>query len=111
MNAVKTSKVDNFIFNEVQLILAEKRTAFSGLRTGIAVFALPLSVLSVLVATSKMYNIFQVMHFLIALLVINAGLIALGVFLIVQSLRRIRHFDCLIREIKLKHSAIADFLD
>ena len=30
------------ILNEVQVILSEKRTALSMLRTGIAVFALPL---------------------------------------------------------------------
>jgi hypothetical protein len=34
---------DTVVFNEIQVLLAEKRTA---LRTGIAVFALPLSVLS-----------------------------------------------------------------
>lgn len=41
------------IINEVQLLLAEKRTTLASMRAGIAVFALPLSVLSVLIATSK----------------------------------------------------------
>src|SRR5436190_20338458 len=45
-------KLDNVIFGEIQLLLAEKRTALASLRTGIAVFALPLSVLSALIATS-----------------------------------------------------------
>ena len=45
--------LDNVIFGEIQVLLAEKRTALSSLRTGIAVFALPLSVLSVLIATSR----------------------------------------------------------
>ena len=40
------------ILNEVQLLLAEKRTSLSAMRIGIAVFAFPLSVLSVLIATS-----------------------------------------------------------
>ena len=39
-------KLDNVIFGEIQVLLAEKRTALASLRTGIAVFALPLSVLS-----------------------------------------------------------------
>src|SRR4029450_13428815 len=34
---------DNAIFGEIQVLLAEKRTALASLRTGIAVFALPLS--------------------------------------------------------------------
>ena len=37
---------DNVIFGEIQVLLAEKRTALASLRTGIAVFALPLTVLS-----------------------------------------------------------------
>jgi hypothetical protein len=37
---------DNVIFGEIQVLLAEKRTALADVRTGIAVFALPLSVLS-----------------------------------------------------------------
>ena len=41
------------LINEIQLILAEKRTSLAAMRTGIAVFVLPLSVLSVLVATSE----------------------------------------------------------
>ena len=44
---------DNLIFGEIQVLLAEKRTALAALRTGIAVFALPLSVLSALIATSR----------------------------------------------------------
>src|ERR1700758_3049670 len=103
-------KLDNLIFGEIQVLLAEKRTALSSLRTGIAIFALPLSVLSVLVATSRLYDVWHVLSFLVALLVLCASLVVLGASLVVQSLRRIRHYDTLIREIKLKHSAIADFL-
>ena len=45
--------LDTQTFNEVQLLLAEKRTSLSAMRTGIAIFAFPLSVLSVLIATSR----------------------------------------------------------
>jgi hypothetical protein len=45
-------KPTDVIFGEIQVLLAEKRTALASLRTGIAVFALPLSVLSALIATS-----------------------------------------------------------
>ena len=46
METDRPPKPDNVIFGEIQVLLAEKRTALAGLRTGIAVFALPLSVLS-----------------------------------------------------------------
>src|SRR6185295_7931753 len=55
---------DTLIINEVQLLLSEKRTSLSTLRTGIAIFAFPLSVLSLLIATSRAYDLKQVLHFL-----------------------------------------------
>ena len=110
MKHVKKSEIDGNVYNEIQLILAEKRTAFSSLRTGIAIFALPLSVLSVLVATSRFYDLTKVMGLFLALMVLNLALVTLGVYLIYQSLKRLRHFDSLIRKIKQEHSAIADFL-
>lgn len=102
---------DHFLFDEIQLILAEKRTSLSTLRTGIAIFALPLSVLSVLVATSRYYEPAKVMVLLIVLIILNLGLVLLGAYLIVHALLKIRRFDALIRDIKLKHSAVAEFLD
>ena len=47
---------DILSINQVQLLLAEKRTALAIMRTGIAVFALPLSIFSALIATSKWYE-------------------------------------------------------
>nr|WP_150107514.1 hypothetical protein [Pedosphaera parvula] len=107
---LRKSEVDSSIFNEIQLILAEKRTALSTLRSGIAVFALPLSVLSVLIATSRLYNILHVMSLLVPLLLLNFGLVVLGTFLVTNSLLRLRRLDRLIETIKKEHSAIAEFL-
>ena len=102
---------DQIIINEVQLILAEKRTSLAVLRTGIAVLALPLSVLSVLIATSKYYDILRVLHFFIPLAILNLVLIFFGGYLITRSIIRMRHYDRFIREIKLKHSIISQFID
>src|SRR5882672_2354692 len=102
---------DTFIINEVQLLLSEKRTSFSTLRTGIAIFAFPLSVLSVLIATSRNYEPKDVLPFLVPLALINAALIALGICLIVHSIRRARHYDRLILELKRQHSRLAALLD
>ena len=103
--------VDAVILNEVQLLLSEKRTALSALRTGIAIFAFPLSVLSVLIATSRSYQAEKVLHWLVPLLLLNLGLVLLAVYLIVHSIRRIRHYDRMIREFKRKHSRLAQLLD
>lgn len=81
------------IINEIQLVLSEKRTALSVLRTGIAIFALPLSVLTVLVATSRYYNIFEVLGLFVPLLVICVALAIFGVVMMMRSTRNIRRYD------------------
>ncbi len=110
MSPGEETESEGIIINEVQLILAEKRTSLAAMRTGIAVFALPLTVLSVLIATSKYYDFLHVIHLLVPLLVITAALVFLGAYLIIRSIYRIHRYDRLILEIKRKHSKIADFI-
>jgi uncharacterized membrane protein YidH (DUF202 family) len=80
---------DNMIFGEIQVLLAEKRTPLAALRTGIAVFALPLSVLSALIATSRYYSMDNVLPLLLPLLLLNLGLVVLGTWLVFRSIHRI----------------------
>jgi uncharacterized membrane protein YidH (DUF202 family) len=110
---VKNKNIENtsIAINEVQLLLAEKRTSLSVMRTGIAVLALPLSVLSVLIATSKYYDVQTVIHLLIPLGGLVLVLIVLGIYLIIRSMIRMRRYEHLIRQLKLKHSLIAEFID
>ena len=102
---------EGIIINEVQLLLAEKRTSLSTMRTGITVFVLPLSVLSVLIATSKYYDYLQVMHLIIPLLAICVALVLLGSYLIIRAMIRMRHHDSLILQLKRKHRWIAEYVD
>lgn len=102
--------LDMLVIQEMQLLLAEKRTALSTLRTGLAIFAFPLSVLSVLIATSKSYSVGEVLHWLVPLLLLNLGLVVLAVYLIIHAVRRLRHYDRLILEFKQKHSRLGKLL-
>ena len=104
------NNIDSIVINEVQLILAEKRTSLAVMRTGIAVLALPLSVMSVLIATSKYYNVYHVLHFLVPLSALSLALIVFGAYLIIRSIIQMRHYDRLINKIKMKHSAIGEFV-
>jgi uncharacterized membrane protein YidH (DUF202 family) len=104
-------KLDNVIFGEIQVLLAEKRTALASLRTGIAVFALPLSVLSALIATSRYYSMEKVVPLLAPLLLLNLGLVVLGTWLVFRSLRRIHHYENRIRELSEKYRSIAEFIE
>ena len=104
-------QIDNIILGEIQVLLSEKRTALSSLRTGIAIFALPLSVLSVLIATSRYYSFEKVMPLLVPLLLLNVGLVVLGSWLIYNSIHRLRHYEHRIRELTQKYRSLADFVD
>jgi len=102
---------NNVIFDEIQVLLAEKRTTLASLRTGIAVFALPLSVLSALIATSRYYSIEKVMPLLAPLMLLNLGLVVLGTWLVFRSIHRIHHFEQRIRELSEKYRSIAQFIE
>ena len=109
--AEQTCASEMISINEVQLLLAEKRTSLAAMRTGIAVIALPLTVISVLIATSKYYDIVHVMHLFVPLLILCAALVLLGAYLIIRSIMRIRNHDQHISEIKRRQSTIAEFID
>ena len=93
-------KPEDFIIDQIQLILSEKRTSLSVFRTGVAVLSLPLSALTILIATSKFYNIFQILSLFIPVLVLCIGLVILGVYLIIKSARSIKHYDAMIKKLK-----------
>jgi uncharacterized membrane protein YidH (DUF202 family) len=103
-------RVDSLAMNEARLILAEKRTSLSTLRTGIAVFALPLSVLSILVATSSYYNIFKVMHLLAPLLILTLGMVVLGIYLITRAVLKIRHYDQILLKLKNQNASLTGLI-
>lgn len=97
---------DILSINQVQLLLSEKRTALSVMRTGIAVLALPLSIFSALIATSKWYNMVEVWPLLMLVVGINLGLAVFGVYLIARSMQRMRQYDRLIADIKHSHDSL-----
>ncbi|KPL02955.1 MAG: hypothetical protein AMJ73_07985 [candidate division Zixibacteria bacterium SM1_73] len=103
-------RTEDFLLNEIQLILAEKRTSLSVLRTGIAVITLPLSVLTILVVTSKYYKIYEILTLFIPLLVLCVGLAVWGIYLIVKASRSIRHYDAMIKKLKLEDSHLKEIV-
>lgn len=87
----KLSIDQKLLMSEVQLLLAEKRTAFALLRTGVTVALVPLSVWTVLLATSRLWNVFEVLWLLVPIMIIAVGLFGLGIYLIVHALDHLRH--------------------
>lgn len=102
---------ESVLIPRIQLILAEKRTSLAVLRTGIVVFTLPLSVITVLIATSRYYGFLEAYHLLVPLLVLCAGLTVLAVYLVHRSVLRIRKQDALIKKTKESDPTLAEFFD
>ena len=71
----------------------------------------PMSVLSVLIATSKSYEVHEVLQWLVPLLLLNLGLIVLGVYLISRAIVRIHRYDRLLDVLKRKNPRLAELLD
>jgi uncharacterized membrane protein YidH (DUF202 family) len=105
-----TEHSDAIAINEAQLVLAEKRTALAILRVGIAVIALPMTIVSFLIATSKHYEAFHVLHFLVPLVALNIVLLAFGTVLVVRAILQMRRCDRLIHELKKTHSIMGPLL-
>ena len=104
-------ELNALLLNEIQLVLSEKRTSLSYMRTGIAVFALPLSVLGLLIATSRMYVVSETLPLLIPVLAVCAGLLVLGTYIVTRAVLRMRHYDRMMRAMKVRHTRLAEFVD
>jgi len=105
-----SSREITLAINEIQLLLAEKRTALSLMRTGIAVCALPLSVLSILIATSKYYAVAQVLPMLAPVLFISLCLVILAIYLVARALAKLHVLERLINKIKRNFPSVADLV-
>ena len=82
------------------MLLAEKRTSLSVLRTGLALFSIPISVLTVLTATSQYYEVADVIYLFVFLVIVCIALLILGSYLIFRAIRTIRRIDFKIKELK-----------
>jgi len=100
------ARLESMLINNVTLLLAEKRTSLAVMRTGLAILALPTSVVSVLIVISKYYDPMRVIYLLAPLLAICVILTILGSYLITKSLRRISHLNRMVAELKQRTSQL-----
>jgi uncharacterized membrane protein YidH (DUF202 family) len=102
---------ESMLINEVCLILAEKRTALSVMRTGLAVLVLPLSVASVLIAISRYYDPGRVIWLLGPLLGLSLLLAVFGLYLILYAWRRSRNLESINRGLKRQNPRLGKLCD
>ena len=74
----------------IRTIEAEKRTHLAELRTGIGILTIPMSLLTILIATSEYYMIDQVLTFISGIVFGVICLSVVGGYLVVNALRKLR---------------------
>ena len=90
----------------IRTIEAEKRTHLAELRTGIAIFAIALSILTILITTSRYYILIEVFPFIAALLLLVVILVVIGSFLLFRSFQGMRVID---EKLKVFQFSLDDF--
>jgi uncharacterized membrane protein YidH (DUF202 family) len=99
------------IFDEVNLLLSEKRTALSLLRTGIAIFSIPLSIGSLLIATSQLYQPENILFLLVPVLGGCTLLVLVALWLIINALIKLRRVDKALEGITGKNPFLRKLVD
>lgn len=91
----------------IRTIEAEKRTYLAELRTGIGILTISLSLLTILIATSNYYSIQEVFVHVLGLILGIVLMGAIGVYLAIHSLQKLRAKERLKRESCLTTEEIA----
>jgi uncharacterized membrane protein YidH (DUF202 family) len=86
----------------IRTIEAEKRTHLAELRTGIGILTIPMSLLTILTATSEYYMIQDVLAYIVGLVIGIICLSVVGTYLVADSLRDLR------RDTRLRRDACVD---
>ena len=103
--------VDNLIVEEILVLLQEKRTALRMVRIGISAVIALISILGLLIATSRYYKWMEVMHLWIPFVLLNLVVLGIAGYFIFGSLIHIHRLDRQILRYKKSHGRIANFMD
>jgi uncharacterized membrane protein YidH (DUF202 family) len=106
----KTDQRD-MVFDEVSLMLSEKRTALSILRTGIAIFSIPLSLGSVLIATSQLYDPDKILYLIVPVLAGCTLLVLISLWLMITAAVKLRHNERRLDAIIAKNQFLRNIVD
>ncbi len=97
------------VLSLIRTIEAEKRTHLAELRTGIGILTIPMSLATILIATSRYYDISQVFLWVIMLTLGAISLILIGAYLAYQAFMKLRENEQFIR--KARNMAFDSFCE
>ena len=101
---------EKLLLGEMQLLLAEKRTFFSLLRTGIAIFSFPLTVVAFLGATAEYHSLFLSVPITLAIIAPLIIISIFGLLLFWKAQRRIKKLNELVMQIKKNNHRIEEIV-
>ena len=106
----KETSSEQLLLSEIQVLLAEKRTYYAILRTGLGIIVAPLTVIVFLIATAEFHKLFS--YFWVGAVLI-IGLLAMSVFGVVlffYAQRKLNQLEKLIRTIENKNHRVDEIV-
>ena len=103
--------VDCLIVEEILVLLQEKRTALRMVRIGISAVIAEITILGLLIATSRYYKWMGIMHLWIPFVLLNLIVLAIAVYFIFGSLVHIHHLDRQVLRYKKSHGVLSNLMD
>ena len=104
-------KLDALILDELLVFQQDKKTALEMIRIGIRIIIAQIFGLGFLIATSKFYNLLEIMHLIVPFILLNVLLFILAAYLISVSLIRLNRLEIKIRRYQSEHSRLSKFAD
>lgn len=101
---------EQLLLAEMQVLLAEKRTYYAILRSAIAIFTLPLTVIAFLIATSKFHGLFDNPWLSTVVVGVLAIVSTTGLAALARSQRRISKINSMVEKIRSSNKRIAEIV-
>ena len=88
------------LLNEIELLLAEKRTYYSILRTGFAIITVPLTIIIFLLATKDYHRLFNHTWTTLIIILVFIIMIITGIFMAIGASNKIKRLNIVIQGIE-----------
>jgi|SRR3989344_1952697 len=108
---LKQSKIsEQLLLSELQVLLAEKRTYFAILRTGLAILTVPFTFMVFLIATASYHRIFEHVWLGASVITVVLGISASGAYLSYRASAKITKLNAHIRAAEKANKRIDDIM-
>ncbi|MEI6237496.1 MAG: DUF202 domain-containing protein [Candidatus Saccharibacteria bacterium] len=101
---------EQVLLNEIELLLAEKRTYYSVLRTGFAIITVPLTVIIFLLATKDYHRLFTHKWSAILVVVTFIVIVIIGIFVCIIGSNKIKKVDKAILRVEKEDKRVENII-